>query len=43
MNRLLMFSRYLPYQQGQRITLNTLPHTLAILAGFIAAAWANAG
>jgi len=40
---LLLVSRYLPWQQGERMTLCTLPRTLAIVAVFIAVAWASAG
>ena len=42
MRALLTLSRYLPYQQGERIALCTLPRTLAILAAFIALALTRA-
>jgi hypothetical protein len=41
MRTLLLLSRYLPYRQGERMTLCTLPRTLAIVAAFIAVAWAG--
>jgi hypothetical protein len=43
MRRLLIFSLYLPWHQGQRMTLCTIPRTVGIVACFIAVAWASAG